>query len=605
MRLLINKTFPFLALLSLGFFHSYLLKGQVSRVDSLDFVYESGEYSQDQELSLLKELSRETQDPQKKLDYSQRLIKRINETDSIIYLYDALMQEGSAFRLISKLPDALNSFLKASKIAQDMDSARLIALSNVTIGDVYSVMGNHENSVRYYRDGIEQLRSMNSESIDLATALLNAGDEYFNAAKYDSAMDFFYESSMLFKKLDFEIGSAYNLGNMGMVYAKQGKDELAKANINEAVTILEDYEDYYAISTYLSYIADIYLEQGSYDEALAFAKRSLALAQNYELRDQMSQAHEELSKVYETYGQPANSLYHYKEYIRFRDSVNNVANVQKLANLRTDFELSKKQIEVDLINQQKENQSLITKGVAGGLVVLSIFTFALFRRNKVIKRTSKKLSEERKKSNDLLRNILPEETAEELKENGSVKAKKYSNTTVLFSDFKDFTRYAEQLPPEELVKTIDIYFSEFDRIMDKYQIEKIKTIGDSYMCASGLPNPDKDHAKHMVLAAKEMLSHVEQLKQVHAIDEARFDIRIGIHSGPVVAGVVGERKFAYDIWGDTVNIASRLESSCEPGKINVSESTYQLLSKEFQFEPRGKIEIKNSSPIEMYYLQLD
>lgn len=572
-------------------------------IDSLEQIYKDGKFTPKQELSILKELSRETQDPQKKLKFSQTLIERTQELNANEYLWDAYMQEGDAYRKKSDLSKALESFLKASKIATDNDSLRLVALSNVTIGDVYSVMNNHSNSISYYNLAIEQLRAIDQDNIDLASALLNAGDEYFNAQMYDSAMNFFYESSMIFKKLDYKVGSAYNLGNMGMVYAKQGKTRLAEANINEAIQILEEFEDYYAISVYLKYIADIYIEQGRLNLALNYTLTSLTLANKYGLKEEVSQAHEGLSIIYEKLEQPLNAFYHFKQHIKYNDSINNLTNIQELADLRTDFELSKKQTELDLINQQKENQGIITKSIAVVLILVSGLTYALYRRNRFINYTKKVLEKERQKSKELLCNILPEETANELSEKGSVKAKKYQSVTVLFSDFKGFTKYAEELPPEQLIKTIDLYFSEFDRIMDKYNIEKIKTIGDSYMCASGLPVPDKDHAEHMILAAQEMLAHVERMKEVHAVDEARFEVRIGIHSGPLVAGVVGKRKFAYDIWGDTVNIASRIESACEPGKINLSVNTYELVKEKFEFENRGEIEVKNRASVAMYYLK--
>ena len=594
-----------IALLCMGFFYSHALQSQTTQIDSLVQIYESGSFKAKDELSILKEISRYAQDPQRKLKYTQQWKMRIINLDSMQYYYDVLIQEGNAYRLRSDLTEALASFLAASKFAQAVDSLRLVALSNITIGDVYSIMGNHENSVSYYEKGIQQLRDLKRESTDLATALLNAGDEYFNAEKYDEAMNLFYESSLIFRKLGDQVGSAYNLGNMGMVYAKQGKVKLAEANINEAISILEDVKDYYAISIYLKYVADIYLEQNNVSQALNYAKRSLELATKYQLKDEISMANEALSMIYEQLGEPLKSLYHYKAYVQFKDSINNVNNVQTLADLRTEFEISKKQIEVDLINEQKENQKIVSIVIAGFFLLVSILAYALFRRNKYIKRTRDILDKERRKSNELLRNILPEETAEELRNNGRVNAKKYTNATVLFSDFKDFTLHAEALPPEKLVETIDLYFSEFDRIMDQFGIEKIKTIGDSYMCASGLPVPDKAHAQNMIQAAKAMLEHVHKVKEMHTVDQVRFDIRIGIHSGPVVAGVVGERKFAYDIWGDTVNVASRMESSCEPGKINVSETTYELLKGQYQFEERGKINIKNRTPVHMYYLKID
>ncbi len=153
-----------------------------------------------------------------------------------------------------------------------------------------------------------------------------------------------------------------------------------------------------------------------------------------------------------------------------------------------------------------------------------------------------------------------------------------------------------------LVKSISFYFSEFDNIIEKYGLEKIKTIGDAYMCAGGLPFPDKDHAKKITLAAKEMIDFVTSAKNDISKDYANFEIRIGINSGPVVAGVVGSKKFAYDIWGDTVNVASRMESMSEVGRINVSEQTHNLIKSDFDCEYRGEFEIKNHGKLKLYFV---
>ena len=201
--------------------------------------------------------------------------------------------------------------------------------------------------------------------------------------------------------------------------------------------------------------------------------------------------------------------------------------------------------------------------------------------------------------------MLPASTAEELKEYGKVLAKKFETVTVLFTDFKGYTNYAEDLAPEVLVESISFYFSEFDRIIEKYQLEKIKTIGDAYMCAAGLPNETADHAKRAALAAIEIRDFVASAKQDKSKGFAVFDIRIGLSSGPVVAGVVGSKKFAYDIWGDTVNIASRMESMSEVGKVNISEETYHLIKHNFQCEYRGEFEVKNRGKLKMYFVNTE
>jgi class 3 adenylate cyclase len=213
----------------------------------------------------------------------------------------------------------------------------------------------------------------------------------------------------------------------------------------------------------------------------------------------------------------------------------------------------------------------------------------------------KNISREKKRSESLLLNILPAETAKELKQHGKVEAVKFDEVTVLFTDFVQFTKVAEQTEPEQLVKSIDYYFKGFDEITTKYGLEKIKTVGDSYMCACGLPTLNPSHAKNVIHAAKEMIELVRS--ELNAADGLNhFEVRVGIHTGPVVAGIVGIKKWQYDIWGDTVNIASRMESMSLPGRINLSETTYNEVKDEFPCEYRGEIEVKNRGPMKMYFL---
>jgi class 3 adenylate cyclase len=174
----------------------------------------------------------------------------------------------------------------------------------------------------------------------------------------------------------------------------------------------------------------------------------------------------------------------------------------------------------------------------------------------------------------------------------------------MFTDFKDFSKISEQLTPSELVKEIDFCFSAFDHIIQKYNIEKIKTIGDAYMCVGGLPIPSETHAQDVVNAAIEIRDFMDKHNLEKKLKgEHQFRIRIGIHTGSVVAGIVGVKKFAYDIWGDTVNIASRIESSGEPAKVNISGSTYEIVKNHFNFNYRGKIEAKNKGQIDMYFVE--
>ena len=223
---------------------------------------------------------------------------------------------------------------------------------------------------------------------------------------------------------------------------------------------------------------------------------------------------------------------------------------------------------------------------------------------KVEERTHE-LQVEKQKSDDLLHNILPDEVAEELKETGQSEARDFDKVTVLFTDFTHFTETAERLSAKELVSEINTCFKAFDEICDECAIEKIKTIGDAYMAAGGLHIPKNSKPRDVVHAALKMqLFMMNRIKERAEVGLASFEMRVGIHTGPVVAGIVGVKKFQYDIWGDTVNTANRMESSGEVGKVNISQSTYELLKgdSDYVFEKRGKIKAKGKGEMEMYFV---
>lgn len=211
---------------------------------------------------------------------------------------------------------------------------------------------------------------------------------------------------------------------------------------------------------------------------------------------------------------------------------------------------------------------------------------------------------EQARSEELLLNILPAAIASELKKTGVAQARQYAQATVLFTDFKGFSKIANGMTPEKLVADLDYCYGEFDKIIEKNDLEKIKTIGDSYMCAGGLPESDTDHAIRMVRAALDIQKFLTRwnLERIEGGYPA-LEARIGIHTGPLVAGVVGSKKFAYDIWGDTVNIASRVESAGEAGRVNVSENTFSLIKDRFKCSFRGVLPIKNLNPVAMYFVE--
>ena len=268
-----------------------------------------------------------------------------------------------------------------------------------------------------------------------------------------------------------------------------------------------------------------------------------------------------------------------------------------------------------ILDQQSiklRDQALVRNLFMALACLLSLIAFGLFYRWKTSKKYNNLLEEknnriitEQKKSEALLLNILPHSIAEELKKNGAAEAKRHQNVTVLFSDFVNFSQITAKKDPKSLVADLDYCFKAFDAIIEKNKLEKIKTIGDAYMCAGGLPVATKDHAHRIIQAAIEMQAFLKEWELANEPkNEVVFKARIGIHTGPIVAGVVGDKKFAYDIWGDTVNIASRMESSAEGGRINVSSTTYDLLKADYKFTARGSIDAKNIGALKMYFLEL-
>jgi adenylate cyclase len=258
------------------------------------------------------------------------------------------------------------------------------------------------------------------------------------------------------------------------------------------------------------------------------------------------------------------------------------------------------------LRESVANQKFFLVSAIAALLLagLALFSFLRARQNAVVlSEKNKIIREEQERSENLLLNILPALVASELKQKGRTEARYFEDVSVLFADFVGFSRIAEQLSPQQLVSELDICFQAFDEIVARHSLEKIKTIGDAYMCAGGVPNNHPTHLRDMVLAAREMqtwLADWNTLREKEGLP--RFDARIGIHSGSVVAGVVGSKKFAFDIWGDTVNIAARIEQAGEGGRINISGTAYETLKNTFPCEYRGKIAVKNKGEIDMYFV---
>jgi len=504
-------------------------------------------------------------------DYYLRSLKVAEEINDTLRIGTALANVGGVYtnkpatfvKALEYLHRALNLYIAIS------DSAS-IGISHSSIGYIYL-----------------------EKAIQLDTA---ASDSLVKAADIDSSLSHLLAAQLYIKASD---DLAYTLNNIAKVYREMKQYDLAIQYNRQAYDEAKKVDARLVMAQSLLGIAQIDTSRGDYKSALPVYKdaevllRQIGLDESYDL----VVAYEGLAQSYAHMKDFANAFVYQSLLINLKNDIYNYEVDKKLSTKLFAFDIGKKQGEVDLQKAIVGRQKLIRNGFIGGFAVVLLFAGVFFtQRNRI--------SKEKKRSDELLLNILPAETAEELKATGTAKAKSFDMVSVLFTDFKNFTQASEKLSPEELVAEINHCYSEFDKIITQHGIEKIKTIGDAYMCAGGLPATNTTNPVDVVQAGLDMVAFIEKNKQERiAKGQPFFELRCGVHTGPVVAGIVGIKKFAYDIWGDTVNTASRMESSGEIGRVNISGSTYDLVKDKFHCIHRGKVKAKNKGEIDMYFVE--
>ncbi len=555
-----------------------------------------------------------------------------------------LKNKGLAEYYQSNYKEVLQNWTQSLETFEIIQDTVGIAKLVNNLGAVYYSQGSHARALEYYLQSLS-LSEKTQDTFNIAQALLNIGGLYGQMGDYDKGLDRYQQIEKYLTNLnDQQIESAYLMG-IGEVYSKRSDHLNALNYYKKAMLINKDSPDYahtltmigkeeeqlgntqkaieyFNLAYEVANISDLTLDKvqtllaignvyrtinvrralKSYQEAEVLA---IDIDSNEELRD----IYEGMSLAYYSTGDYKNAYAYQNKYLDLKDKIFNIETDDKIRGVQFDFEIDKEKAEKRQLEKENQITELLAKrqkyviyGTVLGLILVLVLAVGAYKRERYVKKTNKIIEEEKSRSEKLLLNILPEETALELKEHGKVAAKKFESATILFSDFKGFTSYAQNLSPEDLVRSVDYYFSKFDQIMDKYDLEKIKTVGDAYLCAGGLPFPTTDHPLKMVEAAFEFVQVMEDMKTNPQPGIVSFDVRIGINTGPVVAGVVGLNKFAYDIWGDTVNVASRMETMSEPGRINISENTYQLIKDVYECEFRGKVDVKNKGKMEMYFV---
>ncbi len=507
-------------------------------------------------------------------------------------------------------PKALEYYLRSLRVSEQIGNKLRIATALVNIGSVYlNKRDTYDKALSYFLKALP----LSEELVDheaIATSAVNLGELYLEMGNTDSAL-FYSEKALEAYRITGGKYISYALINIGKAQAARGDFGLAVENQEKAFEIAEQNNAKLEMVQSLLGLSETYRLKNDLESALRSLKKAELLAKEIGSNSELKNAYEGLSLTYAERANYKEAYTYHTLYTGIKDSLYNIENDKRIEGLQFRFVIDRKQDEINILEKNAEIEQLEVKrqkAISTGAIITGILLFVLagglFNRYKYIHRTKKIIEEEKNRSDGLLLNILPSETADELKQNGETKARSYESVTIMFTDFKGFTELSATLSPEALVKEIHECYKAFDEIMTKYRVEKIKTIGDAYMAAGGLPKPNDSHAQDVVRAALEVRDFMLSMKKERqALGKPFFEIRIGIHSGPVVAGVVGIKKFAYDIWGDTVNIASRMESNSLPGKINISGVTHELLKGRFECEPRGKISVKGGGERSMYFLE--
>lgn len=614
--------------------------GQASLYNNIGNVYEALEKYPEalRNYNLALQLRRETEETDKEL--------RVLYNLSILY------------ESLGNYPQALNAILdfleRKGEDAQDTETANAYNI----YGNIMSELDRFEEALEYYQKA-EKIHAVLGNELELAGAIQNVGYAYEAIANdmadadipgdsldqkeikrlFELSFTHYRKSLAMSERLNDTEGKAEVLNNLGVGYKNLGSLFL---KINDGKKAAENWEtamrytrrseairlraeDKKGLLEVYNTIGDILRRQKKYTQALKYAKLGLQYAQ--EIRDEKSETNalKDLARAHFEMGNYKTAYDFRRRYDELRYARMNDARIKDNEERMAAYTDSKNQLELErnlqelalqeqqiaLQNARLARENLLRNSAIGGAAALALLAFLLYNRNRIKSRANRNLTEknavieaEKQRSDALLLNILPAETAAELKKYGKAAARSYESVTVMFTDFENFTHIAEQLSPAELVSELDTYFKTFDEIITRYGIEKIKTIGDAYMCAGGLPTPNATHATDMVRAAREIRDYMLRAAEERiTAGRPAFRLRIGIHTGSVISGVVGNKKFVYDIWGDTVNIAARMESSGAVGKINLSHRTYELVKDEFDCTPRGKIAAKNKGEILMYFAE--
>lgn len=535
-------------------------------------------------------------------------------------VYDSIGDKSGVSNLLNNLgtvyydqgdeATGVEYYLNAARTAEEAADTYRMSNAYFNIGAAYATNPEtYEMSLEYFMRAYNFSKDFGDYYV-VGLAAANIGELFFLEEKYDSAL-IYYGKSLEAYDLSDGSGAPYTLNNIGKLYAKTGEYPSAIKYHQDAFEMAVEFKDKSQQAQSLNGIGNTYLLMENYKNAIKPYLEAEKLAKEIGTPDELQVAYNGLARAYSELRDFNNAFKYQNLLTEINYEIYNAENNKKIERMQFSYELDKREEEINQLTTEKALQESEMKrqkmanraylvGIALVLLIIGILLYSY--REKV--RTFKILDRQKIQIENLILNILPREIARELQAEGEATPRYYENVSVLFTDFKGFSSISKGMTPNELVEHLNDYFHAFDDIVGQFGLEKIKTIGDAYMCAGGIPLPNNTHPLDIVKAGLAMQEYINQRKQEYAEKgEVGWDLRVGIHTGPIVAGVVGKRKYAYDIWGNTVNIASRMESNGEVGKVNISEATYNLVKDQYKCHHRGKIYAKNVGDIDMYFIE--
>ncbi|MBK7554406.1 MAG: hypothetical protein IPI55_07355 [Flavobacteriales bacterium] len=558
-------------------------------------------------LTLIRTVFNDMGAQEQRLLFYQEALQRYERTGPKLNVGSCHHGLGGYYLISRQFALAVEHYLKAREIYMEFEP-RSVNNETLVIGWAYQQWGNADRAEPFLQEALGGFqRDRNSKQT--ATTLLSLGDLELDRGDTLQALVYFRRARSIQVSTNMR-DKARTWTRIIPVYIWAGQLDSARISL-DSLNALDAADPLPLSSTdgnrevaYCNYLYNKAIGDGP--AAVRHLERALDQAIDMSDLPLVLKYRKELALRYRMAGAIEKATIQAMAYISMSDSLQSVSNQGAVAAYEGTVKERESALEIQRQEAQLRQQRIISFSIAGGLLLLVALAFTVYRG--------------KKRSDALLLNILPAEVANELKAKGHADAKHFDQVTILFTDFKGFTEASEKLSPQELVEELNTCFKAFDGIITARGIEKIKTIGDAYMCAGGLPVPSSSTPVGVVQAALEMQAFMVARKtEREAAGKPFFEMRVGIHTGPVVAGIVGVKKFAYDIWGDTVNTASRMESSGEVGQVNISEATYRLLvdgcsssngsttsnnqpTTEFTFTPRGKIQAKGKGEMEMYFV---